>query len=93
MAVFGGIVVALVVGVVGAVFGFGFGGSTDSPVTYWVIATATPAGALLLLYLACWKAKRFQKGVLIGLCVATLLVGLCNVGMTNGFHEVPRIGR
>ena len=93
MAVFGGLVVAAIVGLVAVVCGFAFGDLTDNPFLYWLIATGTPAGTLAILYFACWKTQYFKKGVLIGLCVWTLVAGLCNVGMTSGFREIPRIGR
>jgi len=92
-AVVGGVFVSMAVGFVAAFVGFGFGVSaTHHPFLYWLIATGTPAGVLLVLYLACWKAPQFRKGVLIGLCVWTLLAGLCNVGMTSGFKEIPTFG-
>jgi LytS/YehU family sensor histidine kinase len=91
MAVFGGLVVALIIGLIATVFGWGFGTASDNPFLYWLIATGTPAGTLAVLYFACWKTQSFKKGVLIGLCVWTLVAGLCNAGMSSGFKEVPRL--
>ena len=93
MAVLGGIALSLVIGLVAAVVGWGIGtdSSNGNPFLYWLIATGTPAGVLLLLFLISWKAPNFRKGVLIGLCTWTLVAGLCNVGMTSGFKEIPRL--
>ena len=93
LALFGGLALALVLGLVGAVIGWGVGtdSSGGSPALYWLIATGIPAGTLLLLFLISWKAPNFRKGVLIGLCIWTLVAGLCNVGMTSGFKEIPRL--
>ena len=93
MAVFGGIVVSLIVGLIATFFGFFFGDATRNPVVFWLLATATPAVVLGLLYLATIRTQGFKKGVLVGLCVWTLVAGLCNAGMTAGFKEMPTFGK
>lgn len=85
-AVFGGLFLALVVGFVAAVIGWGMGMSTGSVGLYWLVAT----GTLFLLWLITSKTPDVRKGVLIGLCIWTLVAGLCNAGMTDGFKSLPR---
>ena len=86
LTVFGGIMLAIVVGVVMGPIGAMIGSTASQSIVAWLIAFSIPALALVALWFVTRSAGRsFGIGLIIGGSIVVLCCGMCDTMLIHGF--------